>query len=121
MGWKEILLWFAIGIIAHNLIVWRADGIADRMALRAQARSLDRQPALVSWINDVRVPTLVSWTAVGDLPPLSFELSDTYYQRVTGFSESCCFISRLVVTGTPFSGSALACVIRLARGRTRRR
>ena len=118
-GWKEILLWFAISIIAHDLFMWPAYGIADRLALRAQNRSLDRQPSLVPWINHVRVPALISGLLLVMFFPLIFELSNSYYQRVTGLNESVYIVNWLVVTAALFAGSALVYVIRLwfARGR----
>ncbi len=118
-GWKEILLWFAISVVAHDLVVWPVYGVADRMALRAQNRRLDQQPELVPWINHVRVPALISALLLAMFFPLILELSNTYYQGATGFSENIYLINWLVVTGSLFTGSAIVYVIRLgfARGR----
>jgi hypothetical protein len=124
-GWKEILLWFAICIIAHDLIVWPIYGLADRMALRLQDRTehrtQDRAGPRVPWINHVRVPVVISVLLLVMFFPLIFRLSNAYYQDVTGFNENVYLINWLVVTGVLFAGSALAYLVRVAVARNRGR
>lgn len=117
-GWKEILFWFAICVILHDLIIWPVYGIADRVALRAQDGSRGRPPA-VPWINHVRVPVIISALLLAMFFPLILRLSNSYYQQVTGFNENVYIVNWLAVTGALFAGSALAYAIRVAHARRR--
>ena len=117
-GWKEILLWFAICVVAHDLIVWPVYGIADRTALRVQNRSRGRRPP-VPWINHVRIPAVISAVLLVMFFPLILRLSNSYYQEATGFNEDVYLINWLAVTGILLAGSAVIYAVR--RGRARRR
>jgi len=115
-GWKEILLWFAICIVAHDLFAWPVYGIADRMAVRLQDRPTGRRP-VIPWINHVRVPTVISALLLVLFFPLILRLSNPYYEKVTGFNESVYLTNWLAVTGVLFVGSAAAYAVRLALAR----
>jgi hypothetical protein len=119
-GWKEILLWFAICIVIHDLIAWPVYGVADRMALRLQdrTRSSGHIPR-VPWINHVRVPVVISALLLVMFFPLILRLSNPYYEDATGYSESVYVFNWLAVSGALFIGSAVAYAIRLGLARRR--
>ena len=107
-GWKEILLWFAICVVAHDLIVWPVYGIADRIGPPGPGQIGGAGLPLVPWINHVRVPAVISALLLVMFFPLILRLSNSYYQQVTGFNENVYLINWLAVTGILFAGSALA-------------
>jgi hypothetical protein len=118
-GWKEILLWFAICVVAHDLIAWPVYGVADRIALRVQDRTRSERFPNVPWINHVRVPAVISGLLLVMFFPLVFRLSNTYYQKATGYTENVYLINWLAVTGVLFAASAVAYAIRIVLARRR--
>jgi hypothetical protein len=119
-GWKEVLLWFAICAVVHDLVVWPVYGIADRAALLVQSRSSGGRPR-VPWINHVRVPTIISVLLLVMFFPLILRLSNSYYQEVTGFNENVYVVNWLAVTGILFAGSAVIYAVRLGWAHRRAR
>jgi hypothetical protein len=112
-GWRGILLWFVICVVAHDFIGWPVYTVADRVALRVEQRHPGRPP-LVPWINHVRVPTVISGVLLVMFFPLIFRLSNASYEGYTGFSENVYILNWLVVTGVLFAGSAIAYLVRRA-------
>jgi hypothetical protein len=115
-GWFRIALWFVLALVAHDLILWPLYALADRSAIRLAHRRPEHLPR-VPWINHVRVPAVISGVLLGMFFPLIFRVSDRYYSRVSGMSESPYLGHWLLVTGILFAGSAVIYAIRLGRAR----
>jgi hypothetical protein len=119
-GWKEILLLFAVCVVAHDLIAWPVYGLADRAAVRLDRRHrLGRAPA-VPWINHVRVPSIISALLLVMFFPLVLRLSSAEYLADTGFTDQAYLFNWLAVTGILFAGSAILYLVRVVLGRSRR-
>lgn len=119
-GAVGILAWFAVCIVLHDLIGWPIYAVADRGLLRAyRSRRAGNQPA-VSWINHVRVPTVISGLLLVMFAPLIFRLSNGYYEATTGFNENVYLANWLAVTAVLFGGSAVIYLLRLGASHRRR-
>jgi hypothetical protein len=117
-GWKEILLLFAVCVVAHDLVAWPVYGLADRAAVGLERGRRGRAPA-VPWINHVRVPSVISALLLVMFFPLVLRLSSAEYLADTGFTEQAYLFNWLAVTGVLFAGSAILYVVRLVRARWR--
>jgi hypothetical protein len=118
-GWKEILLLFAVCVVAHDLVAWPVYGLADRAAVGLERRRRGRPPA-VAWINHVRVPSIISALLLVMFFPLVLRLSSGEYLADTGFTEQAYVYNWLAVSGVLFAGSAILYLIRVALSRSRR-
>jgi hypothetical protein len=118
-GWKKILVLFALCIVLHDLVFWPVYGLADRIALRIQDRTRHRRPALVPWINYVRVPTVISGLLLVMFFPLILRLSNSEYQAAVGLDENIYIFNWLAVTAVLYAGSAAAYLVRVWRVRVR--
>jgi hypothetical protein len=118
-GWEEILLWFAVCVVAHDLVVWPGYGLADRAALRLQNRRPGAAPPRVPWVNYVRVPTVISLLLLLMFFPLILRLSAPTYLDYTGFTEDVYLWNWLVVSGLAFGLSGLTYLVRWGIGRRR--
>ena len=119
-GWKEILLLFAVCVVAHDLIAWPVYGLADRAAVRLDRRHRPGRAPAVSWINHVRVPSIISALLLVMFFPLVLRLSNARYLADTGFTEQAYLFNWLAVSGTLFAVSAILYVVRVVRARSRR-
>jgi hypothetical protein len=118
-GWKKIVVLFALCIVLHDLVIWPVYGLADRIALRIQDRTRDRRPALVPWINYLRVPTVISALLLAMFFPLILRASNSEYQAATGLDENIYIFNWLAVTAVLYVGSASAYLLRLWRATSR--
>jgi hypothetical protein len=119
-GWKEILLLFAVCVVAHDLVAWPVYGLADRAAVRLDRRHrLGRAPA-VPWINHVRVPSIISALLLVMFFPLVLRLSSAEYLADTGFTEQAYLFNWLAVSGILFAGSAILYLVRVVLAHSQR-
>jgi len=118
-GWHEILLWFLVCLIGHDLIGWPFYAAADRTLVRIQGGHDGGRRLLVPWVNHVRVPTVISGVLLAMFFPLVLRLSNSYYEASTGFSENVYLINWLVVSGILFAASAVVYVLRVQLARKR--
>ena len=107
-------VWFVGGAIAHDLILWPLYALADRGAVRAARRRPDRLPS-VPWINYLRVPVILSATALAVSFPLVLRLSPGTYEAATGLSPAPYLARWLLVSGALFAFSAVSYALRLGR------
>jgi hypothetical protein len=115
----NVVAWFVICLILHDLIGWPLYTLADRWVLRLGRPSpLRRRPA-VPWINHVRVPVVISATLLVISFPLVARLANAYYFGVTGFTEDVYVRNWLAVTAGLFAVSGLIYLLRLGLARRR--
>lgn len=110
-GVVGVLVWFVGAAVAHDLVLFPLYAIADRSM---QAVLRHRAPALpdLSWINYLRVPTVLSALMLLVYFPLIFGLTDTY-TAVTAMPVSVYLGRWLMITGVLFTLSAVAFALRL--------
>jgi hypothetical protein len=119
-GWKEILLLFAVCVVAHDLVAWPVYGLVDRAAVRLDQRHRQGRSPAVPWINHVRVPSIISALLLVMFFPLVLRLSSVVYLADTGFTEQAYLFNWLAVTGVLFAGSALLYLVRVVLANRRR-
>ena len=119
-GWKEILLLFAVCVVAHDLVAWPVYGLADRAAVRLDRRLRRGRTPAVPWINHVRVPSIISALLLVMFFPLVLRLSSAEYLADTGFTEEAYLFNWLAVSGILFAGSAIVYLVRAVLARSRR-
>jgi hypothetical protein len=112
----NVLLWFGGAIIAHDLITFPLYSalalIAGRGARVGAAELGVRRKAA---LNHVRVPALLSTSALVAWFPLILGLSSDRYHDDTALSASVYLGRWLLLTAALFSGSAVIYAIRLRR------
>jgi len=112
-GGKAILICFAICVILHDGVGWPIYALADRvLTWRAHAGATRDGPA-VTWINHVRVPTVISGLLLVMFAPMIFRLSNSYFEGITGFSENVYLWNWLLVSGILFGASGVLFLVRL--------
>jgi len=76
-GWQRIVLWLAGAVVLHDLVLWPAYTLLDRLARRGR-------PA--GWANYVRVPVGVSALLLLAFFPVVCGKGERTYMRVSGES-----------------------------------
>ena len=122
--WPLMLLWFAGALLLHDLVLFPASALADRL-LRAGSDRLPNagstESALPSALNYVRVPLLgCALTLFVYFPGIVRQGSDTYHEA-TGQTQQP-FLGRwLLLCAAMFAVSAVVYGIRLILDRRGRR
>jgi hypothetical protein len=87
-GWKAIPVWFVICVILHDGVGWPIYASADRVLTRRARLGATGGGPGVTWINHVRVPTVISGLLFVMFAPMIFRLSNSSFEGITGFSEN---------------------------------
>jgi hypothetical protein len=110
--WKSMALWFAAAIVFHDLVLFPAYALADRL-LNLRVRP-DQQPR-VRLRNYLRVPLLGSGLLLLVFFPGIVRQGAALYGQDTGLTQQP-FLGRwLMLTGVLFAGSALSFAVKLLR------
>ncbi len=117
--WKAILVWFVICVILHDGVGWPIYASADRVLNRRARPGAARGGPGVTWINHVRVPTVISGLLFVMFAPMIFRLSNSYFEGITGFSENVYLWNWLLVSAILFGASGVLFLVRLGRARRR--
>jgi hypothetical protein len=116
--WQSIAVWFAVAIIAHDLVLFPLYALADRL-LVIPAERRKRQPRVPA-INYIRLPLLGSALTFLVFLPGIIEQGAPTYQAATGQTQEP-FLGRwLLLTAAMFGASAVVYAIRLVLIRRRR-
>ncbi len=107
-------LWFGGMLLVHDLVLFPLYAAVDNVA--AWVRSLMARPVLVSRVNYVRVPAVLSSLLLLAWFPLVLRLSPTY-ERDAARSDDAFLRNWLIVTATLFVGSAVLYAKRLRSAR----
>jgi hypothetical protein len=105
--WQSILVWFAVAIIAHDLVLFPLYALADRILLASNRFRLRIPP-----VNYIRVPTLGSGlTLLMFLPGIIKQGAPTFH-AATGLTQDV-FLGRwLLLTAVMFGVSAIVYAVR---------
>ncbi|HET6732187.1 hypothetical protein [Mycobacterium sp.] len=115
--WQSIAIWFAVAIIAHDLVLFPLYALADRILLSAGRIRSRRGDARVSFVNYVRVPALASGLSLLVFLPGIIEQGAPTYMAATGQTQEP-FLGRwLLLTAAVFAISAVVYAIRLTLSR----
>jgi hypothetical protein len=116
----RIGIWFASGVVAHDLLLWPLYTLVDRVAVVAARRHPERLPK-VPWINHLRVPVVLSavWLMISF--PLVLRLAPGSYRSATGLTPDIYMGRWLLVSAVAFGASALIYAARLGRAVRRER
>jgi len=76
-GWQRIVLWLAGAVVLHDLVLWPAYTLLDRLARRGRP---------VGWANYVRVPVGISALLLLAFFPVICGKGERTYTRVSGES-----------------------------------
>lgn len=121
--WQSIAVWFAAAIVLHDLVLFPAYALADRLlAAPGEQRLRQRGEPLVPALNHIRVPALASALTLVVFFPGIIQQGAPTYLAATGQTQGP-FLGRwLLLTAAMFGISALlyAVRIRLAHRRTAR-
>ena len=113
--WQAIAVWFAAAIIAHDLILFPAYALLDRVLTAASTRAGLR----VSPVNYIRVPLLGIGLSFLLFFPGIIQQGATTYHTATGGSQQAFLLRWLLLCATMLAISALAYAIRSLRARPR--
>lgn len=125
--WAGFAVWFAVAIIAHDLLLFPLYVLADLPLRRLAERRLvrdragDRPPAGPPVTNYVRVPAGISLLLLLVWFPLILGLSEPSYHRASGLTTAPYLGHWLAVTGALFTGSAVIYALRWRRSAASRR
>ncbi|MFF3573634.1 hypothetical protein [Nocardia jiangxiensis] len=114
--WQAIAVWFAAAIIAHDLILFPAYALLDRVLAAASTRA----GLQVSPLNYIRVPLLGIGLSFLLFFPGIIQQSATTYHAATGGNQQAFLPRWLLLSATMLAISALAYAIRSLRARRRR-
>jgi hypothetical protein len=113
--WQSIAVWFAVAIIAHDLVLFPLYAIADRILL--SAGRIRKRTTSVSFVNYLRVPALGSGLTLLVFLPGIIEQGAFTYGAATGQTQEP-FLGRwLLLTAALFAASAVVYAIRLGLAR----
>jgi hypothetical protein len=116
--WQSIAVWFAVAIIAHDLVLFPLYALADRL-LTIPADRWAHRPAR-SAINYIRLPLLASALTFVVFLPGIIEQGAPTYQAATGQTQEP-FLGRwLLLAAAMFGASAAVYAVRAVRTRRRR-
>ena len=118
-GWKAILVWFVICVVLHDGVGWPIYAWADRVLTRLARPGAARGGPRVTWINHVRVPTVISGLLFVMFAPMIFRLGTSSFEGITGFSENVYLWNWLLVSAILFGASGVLFLVRLGRARRR--
>lgn len=111
---ERVAIWFAAGIVAHDLVLWPLYTLVDRAAVRAARRDLQRLPR-VPWLNHLRAPVVLSAVWLISSFPLVLRLTPRTYRSATGLTPDVYLGRWLALTGLTFAVSAVLYALRLGR------
>lgn len=105
--WQSIVVWFAVAVIAHDLVLFPVYALADRILL-ATNRFRSRVPA----VNYVRVPAVASGLTLLVFLPGIIEQGAAAFYAATGMTQEPFLERWLLFTAAVFGLSALLYAIR---------
>jgi hypothetical protein len=112
--WQSIAVWFAVAIIAHDLVLFPIYALIDRLLLYSR-----HIPAPIPVLNHVRVPALASGLTLLLFLPGIIEQGAPTDLAATGQTQQP-FLGRwLLLTAALFATSAVVYTVRLVARRAR--
>lgn len=115
-AWR-IGIWFVGAALFHDLVMWPLYALADRLAGLLPSPSL-RPP--VTWINHIRVPTVLAGVLLVISFPLVLGMAGSY-RSATGLSPEPYLDRYLVIVALLYGASLALFLLRLGNHRLRHR
>ncbi len=116
---QSLVVWFAGAIVLHDLLLFPAYSLLDRLASRwGSAGDAGGRPGRPA-VNYLRVPTVVSGLLFIVYFPLILGLSSHTYKADTGLQTNVYLGRWLLISGVLFALSALWYAVARLRGRLR--
>jgi energy-converting hydrogenase Eha subunit E len=118
--WQSIAVWFAVAIIAHDLVLFPLYALIDRILSSAGRIRPRRRDTAVPVLNYVRVPALGAGLMLLVFLPGIIEQGAFTYQAATGQTQEP-FLGRwLLLTAAMFATAAVVYAVRLTMARRAR-
>ena len=112
--WQSIIVWFAASIVAHDLVLYPAYALVDRILLAGRHIRPRGREAAVPVINYVRIPAMGAGLTLLVFLPGIIEQGAPAYVAATGLTQAP-FLGRwLLLTAAMFAVSAICYATRLA-------
>jgi hypothetical protein len=111
--WQAIAVWFAAAIIAHDLVLFPAYALLDRILAAVAARTRVR----VSPLNYIRVPLLGIGLSFLLFFPGIIQQGATTYHAATGGTQQPFLLRWLLLSASMLAVSAITYVIHSLRAR----
>jgi len=117
--WQSIVVWFAVAVIGHDLILFPLYALADRLLPRQRGPRKDRetppQPARrVPLTNYVRMPTVAAGLLLMLFLPGIIKQGAPIYQAATGLTQAPYLSRWLLLTATFYLLSAICYAVKTA-------
>lgn len=115
--WQSIVVWFAVAVIGHDLILFPLYTLADRLLPRQRGPHNDRptSPQLsgrVPLTNYVRMPTLAAGLLLMLFLPGIIQQGAPTYQAATGLTQAPYLSRWLLLTATFYLVSAICYAVK---------
>lgn len=110
--WQSIAVWFAVAIIAHDLILFPLYALADRL-LPKSGRHGDHPSGRLSMTNYVRMPTLAAGLLLLLFLPGIIEQGAVSFNQATGLTQAPYLTRWLVLAATFYLVSAVFYVVKV--------
>ena len=123
--WQSIAVWFAVAVIAHDLILFPLYALADRLLTaarspRRQQASSGRREARPRLTNYLRLPTLASGLLLLMFFPGIIEQGGQAYRNATGLTQEPFLHRWLAIAAVLYLIAALWFTVRTIVGRRHR-
>jgi hypothetical protein len=115
--WQSIVVWFAVAVIGHDLILFPLYTLADQLLPRQRGPHKDREtsPQLSGWVpltNYVRMPTLAAGLLLMLFLPGIIKQGAPTYQAATGLTQAPYLSRWLLLTATFYLVSAICYAVK---------
>jgi hypothetical protein len=111
--WQSIVVWFVGAVVLHDLVLFPAYALADRLLTRGRSRS----SAAVPLVNYVRVPTLAAGLTLLLFFPGILRRGGSTYANATGLDQDPFLLRWLLLAGAGYLLSALLYAVARVRHR----
>jgi hypothetical protein len=99
--WQSIAVWFAVAVIAHDLILYPLYALADRVLAWQRGRTPRRSSRPIPLTNYLRIPTLAAGLTLLMFLPGIIKQGAPVYQAATGLTQAP-FLSRWLLLTAAF-------------------
>lgn len=114
--WQSIAVWFAAAIVAHDLVLFPAYSLVDRLLTSTRRKPKPASPT-VPVLNYLRIPLMGSALTLAVFLPGIIEQGARTYFNATGQTQEP-FLGRwLLLTAAMFAVSAVVYAVKIATAR----
>jgi hypothetical protein len=117
--WQSIAVWFAVAVIAHDLVLFPLYALADRVIPKARRRDDPGVPRRVPIVNYIRMPTLATALTFVLFLPGIIEQGAFSYTAATGLTQEPYLSRWLLLVAGFYLTSAVCYLVRSVMTRSR--